>query len=108
MVHVLSPRLFSGNTIMNEHERARRCLLRQAGAALPVLLVLPLLGRSTPARAGSASKEDFHYQDHPNEGKHCANCTAFVAPPGGQVAGTCNIVAGPISPDGWCMAFTPR
>ena len=93
---------------MNEHERARRCLLRQAATALPVLLAMPLPGRSSAARAGSASKEAFHYQDHPNEGKHCANCTAFIPPPAGQGAGTCNIVAGPVSPDGWCMAFTPR
>jgi hypothetical protein len=93
---------------MNEHEMTRRCLLGHAAAALPVLLMLPLLGRSSPARAGSARKEDFHYQDHPNEGKHCGNCTAFIAPPAGQESGTCNIVAGPVSPNGWCMAFTPR
>lgn len=93
---------------MDKHELARRCLLRQAAGALPALLVLPLLGRSTPARAGSARKEDFHYQDHPSEGKRCATCTAFVPPAAGQASGTCNIVAGPISPDGWCMAFTPR
>ena len=93
---------------MNEHDMARRRLLGRAAAALPALLALPLLGRSLAARAGSASKEDFHYQDRPNEGKHCANCTAFVPPPAGHGAGTCNIVAGPVSADGWCMAFTPR
>jgi hypothetical protein len=94
--------------IMIEHEMVRRRLLRQMAAGLPVLLVLPLLGRSAPARAGTARKEDFHYQDHPNEGKHCANCTAFIPPAAGQTSGTCNILAGPVSPDGWCMAFTPR
>lgn len=93
---------------MNERELARRAMLRQAAAAVPVLLALPLLGRSTQARAGSARKEDFHYQDMPNEGRHCANCTAYIAPAAGQEAGSCNIVAGPISPNGWCMAFTPK
>jgi hypothetical protein len=94
---------------MDSHEALRRRLLRQAAAALPVLVALPLLApRGAAARAGTASKEDFHYQDHPNEGKHCANCVAFVAPGAGQALGTCNIVAGPISPDGWCMAFSSK
>jgi hypothetical protein len=93
---------------MNERELARRRLLGQAAAALPVLLAMPLLATTTPARAGSGRKEDFHYQDHPNEGKHCANCVAFTPPPSGQEFGACNIIAGPISPNGWCMAFTPK
>lgn len=92
---------------MNEHEESRRRLLRHA-AALPVLAALPLLGRGGTARAGTGSRQDFHYQDHPNEGRHCANCVAYTAPPSGQPFGTCSIVAGPISPDGWCMAFTAK
>jgi hypothetical protein len=47
--------------IMIEHDMARRRMLRQMAAGLPVLLVLPFLGRSAPARAGTARKEDFHY-----------------------------------------------
>lgn len=93
---------------MNEHECARRRLLGQAAAALPVLLVLPLLARPAAARAGNASKEDFHYQDHPNEEKRCANCVQFIPPAAGQQSGSCQIVAGPISANGWCMAFTPK
>jgi hypothetical protein len=93
---------------MNDHELSRRRVLRTLTAALPVAVALPLLGSTAPARAGSARKEDFHYQDHPNEGRHCASCTAFVPPADGQAFGACNIVAGPVSPDGWCMAFTPK
>lgn len=92
---------------MNQHESARRRLLGRA-AALPVLLALPLLARPGRARAGTASKEDFHYQDHPNESKRCANCVQFIPPAEGQQSGTCRIVAGPISANGWCMAFTPK
>ncbi|MGO4479211.1 high-potential iron-sulfur protein [Massilia sp. 2TAF26] len=93
---------------MDEYQLARRRVLGTMASALPVLLLLPLAGGSTAARAGTARKEDFHYQDRPNEGKHCANCTAFVPPAAGQALGTCNIVAGPVSPDGWCMAFSPK
>jgi hypothetical protein len=93
---------------MNDHESARRRLLRRTAAALPLLLALPLLARPSAARAGSASKDAFHYQDHPNEDKRCANCLQFVPPADGQQFGACRIVAGPISANGWCMAFTPR
>jgi len=92
---------------MNERESMRRRLLGQA-AALPVLLALPLLVKPPSAQAGNASKDDFHYQDHPTEGKRCADCVQFVAPGDGQQLGTCKIVAGTISPNGWCMAFTPK
>lgn len=93
---------------MNDHEAARRRLLEQAAAALPVLLALPFLAKPVVARASNGSKEAFHYQDHPNETKHCANCMQFIPPAAGQQSGTCQIVAGPISPNGWCMAFTPK
>jgi hypothetical protein len=93
---------------MNEHERVRRRLLRQAVAAVPAVVALPLLARSGPARAGSVAKEDFHYQDRPHGAQRCAGCAAFIAPPAGQSLGTCSILAGPISPNGWCMAFSAR
>lgn len=89
------------------HEAARRRLLGQAAAALPAMLALPLLARPSTARAGNASKEDLHYQP-PNENRRCADCVQFIAPANEQQPGTCQIVAGPISPDGWCMAFTPK
>lgn len=81
---------------MNDHASARRRLLGQA-AALPLWLALP-----ARARTATGSKEDFHYQDRPNGGKRCADCVQFIPP------AACQVVAGTISPDGWCMAFTPK
>ena len=92
---------------MTDHEAVRRRLLGRA-AALPALLALPLLAKPSAAHAGNGSKEDFHYQEHPNEGKRCANCAQFIPPEAKQQLGGCRIVAGPISADGWCMAFTPK
>jgi hypothetical protein len=60
-----------------------------------------LLAKPSAARAGNGGKEDFHYQEHPNEGKHCANCAQFIPPEAKQQLGGCRIVAGPISADGW-------
>jgi hypothetical protein len=90
---------------MNDPIR-RRILLRVA--ALPMLAVLPLLPKDAAARAGSGAKADFHYQDHPNEGSRCANCAAFIPPNKDGEPGQCRILAGPISPNGWCMAFSEK
>jgi hypothetical protein len=93
---------------MNEHERCRRRLLTRAAVTLPLLTTLSFLTRSGPAFAGKAPKSDFHYQDHPNDGNQCSNCVAFTPPPSGDAYGACSIIAGPISPKGWCMAFSSK
>jgi len=44
----------------------------------------------------------FQYQDHPKGKERCAECANFVTPHG------CTVVAGIISPNGWCIAFAPK
>ena len=41
------------------------------------------------------------YQDTPNRGERCAGCTHFEKPNGSE------IVAGAISPNGWCRFHEP-
>jgi hypothetical protein len=40
-----------------------------------------------------------HYQDRPKNGLSCAACALFRPP------GACVVVAGAISPNGWCRFF---
>ena len=62
---------------------------------------------ASPARASpKADKRDFNYQDKPKDGKSCSNCKMFQQAAGGS--GRCAIVDGDVSPNGWCMAYTPR
>ena len=42
------------------------------------------------------------YQDKPHEGQECDKCLQFQPP------NACTIVAGEISPTGWCGAFAPK
>jgi hypothetical protein len=108
VVDVLSAAdLFSKDLDMNEQELSRRRFVKRAALSLPVLTTFSLLW-SGPACAGTASKSEFHYQDHPSNGKRCGGCAAFTPPLSGGTNGACSIVAGVISPDGWCMAFTPK
>jgi hypothetical protein len=39
------------------------------------------------------------YQNSPNRGRRCAECTHFLEPD------ACEIVAGEISPNGWCRYY---
>ena len=48
------------------------------------------------------SKTEAKYQDHPNGQQRCGICLQFRPP------GICQIVAGSISPTGWCQFFAAR
>lgn len=42
------------------------------------------------------------YQDKPNNGQKCADCRFFQPPK------SCQLVAGDISPNGWCSFFAKK
>ena len=47
------------------------------------------------------SQKAVAYQDHPDGEKRCDRCTHFQAP------SACNVVDGPIDPQGSCKLFVP-
>ena len=53
------------------------------------------------ARRGKVSKAAARYQNRPNGKQRCGRCAHFLGPNG------CEIVAGPISPNGWSRYFKP-
>ena len=48
------------------------------------------------------AQELVQYQGEPKEGAKCSGCAQF------QVPNACAIVAGNISPNGWCVAYAPK
>jgi hypothetical protein len=54
------------------------------------------------SKAGTTPKLVALYQDSPNKGRNCAGCTHFLEP------NACEIVAGEVSPDGWCRFHEPK
>ncbi len=92
-----------------QHTITRRQMMRHSAILVVSVCGLPTMLAPRPVRAGSASKDDFHYQAIPHQRRRCADCSAFQASAQGTEAdGTCRIVAGPISPNGWCMAFSAK
>jgi|1186.fasta_scaffold1139857_2 hypothetical protein len=63
-------------------------------------LLMPLL-----AGAAKLAKGDVQYQDRPKDGKDCDDCMHYVRGANGAPS-TCKVVDGPISPHGYCLAFT--
>ena len=73
------------------------------------MLVEKLAAVGAVAAVTSAKAQDkiqqsqVQYQQKPNpDGQHCSTCVNFIAP------SSCQIVAGTINPNGWCIAYAPK
>jgi len=86
-------------------ELNRKTFLR-CTVALPGLAA----GLSGLARAegSKASQASMHYQTSPNGSAHCALCKFFIPGANATANGSCQIVDGSISPNGYCIAYTAQ
>ncbi len=82
---------------------SRRTLLKGAAVAMGLALASTLTGK---ARAAKSSKASMKYQDKPNGDQKCSNCKFFVPGKTPTAEGTCQVVEGSISPQGWCTAYS--
>jgi hypothetical protein len=85
----------------------RRAWLKKGVALALAFSGIPASVRSAEPGPKKAKKAVLAYQDEPRNGKSCAGCWAYVAGAGAG-EGTCKAVEGMISPNGWCMAYSPR
>lgn len=84
----------------------RRRLMVAAGAALAAG---PLVLATSEVRAGGQTpKTDVGYQYTPKGDQRCGLCASFIAGSDPAGPGTCQIVAGPIPPTGWCQLWSKR
>jgi hypothetical protein len=63
-----------------------------------------LVATMIPSERANAKtpQSDVSYQEKPNNGQKCSECTFFQPP------NACAVVDGNISPNGWCKLFTPK
>jgi len=71
----------------------RRSLVQALPGGIFSLFILPASAQQKMSQA------DAGYQDWPKNGLTCAACTLFRKPR------SCEVVAGDISPEGWCRYF---
>jgi len=90
---------------------SQRTLVRKAAlkaiAAIPLALMGALSGRLV-ADAAKGSKAQYKYQDLPKHGQRCSACRFYVRGKTPISRGACQLVAGSISPLGWCIAFAKK
>ncbi len=95
---------------------SRRRWLKGLALAVSATTLSPLLRRAahaTPATSkASPASVQYRIPAGPNHGKHCVMCRYFIPDRakgmGGMCrSGTCQSVAGPISPMGYCVLFKP-
>ena len=83
---------------------SRRSLLRNvtlAAGGAAVLSTAALADRADAADTKVAQKA-VAYQDTPKGPQRCDNCTYFEPP------ASCKVVAGTISPSGWCQLYAKK
>ncbi|MFB6101341.1 MAG: high-potential iron-sulfur protein [Haloplanus sp.] len=52
-----------------------------------------------------SSKEAVSYQSEPKNGQQCSNCQFYIKDKNGDGMGACSLVAGKISPQGYCVSY---
>jgi high potential iron-sulfur protein len=85
---------------------SRRIVLRSA-AIVAGLAAAPWVARPAAAQA-KATKQAMQYQEQPKNDQKCADCLQFIPGPKQGANGTCKVVEGPISPNGWCAAYVKK
>jgi hypothetical protein len=78
------------------------------------LLTLPLAATAAVATVSRASADAkspqsaVQYQDKPKGDAKCSGCKFFEPGKDANAKGQCQVVAGDISPDGWCVVYSKK
>ncbi len=84
---------------------SRRTLLKGAVVVTGIALASAFTGK---ARAAKSSKASVKYQDKPKGDQQCSKCKFFIPGETPKAEGTCQVVEGSISPQGWCTAYVKK
>jgi hypothetical protein len=79
-------------------------LVTVAGGAIASFCLAGISRAENPApdSGKQLTKQAAQYRDQPNGQQHCSVCSNYFAPSG------CRLVAGSVSPSGWCPLFQPK
>lgn len=86
---------------------SRRELFKK-GAIAAVGLAVAGVALSAESAAAKMSQQGAMYQPKPHANQKCSGCARFKPGATATADGSCAIVDGKISPNGWCVMFTPK
>ena len=94
---------------MSEKTTPRRQFLKMGGAALAMIPVMIVSGRSEAA-TNAALRTALKYQDKPEGDKRCGTCLQFVPGKTATAPGGCKVIPNDteISPQGYCTAWVKK
>jgi hypothetical protein len=90
-----------GHHVTEDRARVSR---RTALQAVITMAAMGVVDRASAqqAPAKKVAQNVVQYQTSPKNGQSCNKCVNFVPP------NSCKLVAGTISPSGWCLLFAPK
>ena len=88
------------------HKISRRSLLKGVAAFASVTMIPLTLPEGSARAADKLAKSAVEYQDAPNGHKQCSNCIQYL-PPDSSGKAHCKVVQGIVSPQGYCIAYSP-
>ncbi len=89
-------------------EATRRSFLARVADIVALAVLIVTTGSASSRATAKVRKGEFMYQDHPHDGKSCAQCKYFAPDNANPSTGSCEIVDGAISRQGWCVAFVAK
>jgi hypothetical protein len=101
MANLLEDRSITAKRAGMKRGTTRRYMIQLSGI-VAAILVAGRFNRVAQANENQVSKDVAKYRAHPNGIQRCEICLQFNPP------NRCKIVAGEISPKGWCQYFAAR
>lgn len=86
---------------------SRRCFTSRAAVMAASSLLLQAEFARRAKADNLATQASVSYQTSPSGGQQCSGCKNFIPGASASANGTCKVVAGDISPAGYCVAFEP-
>lgn len=81
---------------------SRRCFLHRSAAMVGGIGVAGVIAARARAAGTKVAKTLVGYQETPKGSQQCDNCQYFQPP------NACQVVAGTISPKGWCKMWAKK
>jgi hypothetical protein len=79
-------------------------------AGVPVVALAVAMTAGAAEAAASMTPAAAKYQTTPKNGQHCIGCQLYIPAKTNPTTakGTCQVVEGAISPNGWCQLYAPK
>jgi hypothetical protein len=91
---------------LNDHLSRKSVLINLL--AVPLAATAAILTAGEASAAPKTTQSAVQYQDKPKGSAKCSGCKFYQPAKDPKAKGQCKVVAGSISPNGWCVAYSAK